>query len=300
MRVAFVSSKIGSFGVENRVLKIADKKIPLRLLDMVVITDEVEVNSKNILKLSRASVAVLFISKDSKTFSLTLPQFAKNSDLKQMQFEATAHRVEIAKKIVWLKFESHLLSLNSLDLEMDASGYFRMTESAKSVDELLGVEGMFAKAYFSRYFGLFPRNLTKGYRSKNPPLDPINAMLSFVYTILYHTMTAKLYMEGFEPSISYLHTPFRSHYALSSDLLELHRGEVNNFVAWLFLDRKFGLNDFSDKNGIYLKSESRGRLWSELSPFMKKLEKDIGGTKSWLRKVIKEHSLSGIEALKSA
>lgn len=76
--------------------------------------------------------------------------------------------------------------------------------------------------------------LQKGYRTKQPPLDPVNATLSFVYTLLYYDIASKLVMSGFEPSISYLHEPFREHFALASDIEECVRADANSFVTKLF------------------------------------------------------------------
>jgi CRISPR-associated protein Cas1 len=148
----------------------------------------------------------------------------------------------------------------------------------------MGIEGAFARRYFGHYFSMFDRKLTKGYRSKNPPLDPVNSILSYIYTLAYNSITAKLYMRGFDPSISYLHTPFRSHFALSSDILETLRADINIFVANLFLDKQITIDNFTNKSGVYLKYDSRRNLWRTLKPFMDTLNKKLNKQIAILKK----------------
>jgi CRISPR-associated protein Cas1 len=135
----------------------------------------------------------------------------------------------------------------------------------------MGVEGSFSKFYFEHYFKLFPVHLHKKKRSKRPALDPVNAMLSYSYTMVYNLLTTKLYMAGFDPSISYLHTPFRSHYALSSDFMELFRDRVNAKVFEWFADGLLSTDDFSKKSGVWLKYESRKKLWKEMKGLLQSI-----------------------------
>jgi CRISPR-associated protein Cas1 len=155
----------------------------------------------------------------------------------------------------------------------------------------MGIEGAFARNYFKHYFSMFERKLSKGFRSKNPPQDPVNAMLSFVYMLTYHNITAKLYMRGFDPSISYLHTPFRNHFALSSDIMETLRADINIFVANLFLNNTLTTSDFTNKGGVYLKYTSRINLWKILKPFMNKINKKVNKQIIKLKKEISKSKI---------
>ena len=249
--------------------------IPLKLIDILILTETIEVTPKTILNITNANIPILFLSKDSKKIALTLPAISKNSELKAMQYKALEKNIIIAKRLIYEKIISHQESLKEFDININIENELAKLALCKDIDEIMGVEGAFARKYFGHYFSLFEKKLTKGYRSKNPPIDPINATLSYIYTLTYNSVTAKLYMRGFEPSISYLHTPFRNHFALSSDLMEPLRAKINNFVAKLFLDKILTTDDFTNKNGVYLKYNARTRLWSELKPFMDKLNKKL-------------------------
>ena len=167
---------------------------------------------------------------------------------------------------------------NFLKLEFD----FKKLNGAKSIDEILGIEGAFAREYFKRYFSLFEKNITKGYRSRRPPKDVVNALMSYFYTIVYYEITNLLIKNGFEPQIGYLHEPFRAHNALSSDILELFRSRVDEFVLALFKEKKVKKSDF-DTN-YRLREYKRKELWKEIKGFLETLniQKEISTLKELL------------------
>lgn len=281
-KVSFKASKIVT----------TKQSIPIKLIDLLVMTEDVAIDTKSVLEIANANVPILYLAKDSRKFALTLPATSINAELKKLQYTNLDQTLNIAKKILFDKFTAHQQSLQTYDISVSIEDELTHLALAQSIDEMLGIEGAFAKRYFSHYFSLFERKLTKGFRSKNPPLDPVNAMLSYVYTLGYYAITAKLYMRGFDPSISYLHTPFRSHFALSSDLLEPYRAEINTFVAQLFLTHVLTSNDFTSKNGVYLKNETRKLLWIHLKPFMNLLNTKINTSIATLKKRLTQNEIS--------
>jgi len=260
--------------------------IPCKLIDILILTESVMITPKTIITISNENIPLLYLSKDSKKFALTLPAISKNSELKVMQYRALNQNIDIAKRLIYEKITTHQNSLREFECDISIEDELTSLALAKDIDSIMGVEGAYARKYFGHYFAIFERKLTKGYRSKNPPQDPVNAVLSFIYTLVYHSITAKLYMRGFDPSISYLHTPFRNHFALSSDLMEPLRAHINNFVAKLFLDQTLTTDDFTLKGGVYLKYESRRNLWTILKPFMDSLNKQVNKQIITLKKEI--------------
>lgn len=105
-------------------------------------------------------------------------------------------------------------------------------ESAENVESLRGLEGWSAKCYFS----IFGRNITPewaefGGRSMNPPRDNVNAVLSFVYTLLRYRVEAAVLAEQLDPYIGYLHAIGFGKEALVYDLMEQFRTPVGDTVA---------------------------------------------------------------------
>ena len=96
-------------------------------------------------------------------------------------------------------------------------------EKAETLEELRGTEGEAAKLYFSGFDDLIlqQRNtfaFTR--RSRRPPLDPVNALLSFAYTLLARDCAAALEGVGLDPYVGFLHRPRPGRTSLALDLME--------------------------------------------------------------------------------
>lgn len=128
----------------------------------------------------------------------------------------------------------------------------------------------------------------KSKRSKQPPQDPVNAVLSYWYALYHNIITAKLLSYGFEPSIGYLHKPFREHNALSSDIMEFFRAEINEAVMHLFKNNILEIEDFSKKGGVYLRFEGRKKVWSHFLALCEVLKPKLDEELANLKKGIYE------------
>ncbi len=268
MKIVIVDKPEVKLEVQKSQLYVDARGVPLRLMEMLVLGHDVKLSSKLVLKLAKEGIAIMYISKNNENIALTLPQFSKNSEIKMAQYAALNQRLGMAKYFVDEKIIRHIKHLKSVGVETDEKVWKEKIQGTDSIEKLLGIEGNFSKVYFQHYFALFSPALHKGKRSKRPALDPVNAMLSYVYSIVYNLLTTKLYMAGFEPSISYLHTPYRSHYALSSDFMELFRADINEKVLEWFNDGLLLADDFKMKNGVYLTYESRKKIWPEIKSLM--------------------------------
>jgi CRISPR-associated protein Cas1 len=100
-------------------------------------------------------------------------------------------------------------------------------ERAQTPDHLRGCEGEAGNAYFGALdtlllAGLPPELHFRG-RNRRPPRDPVNALLSFGYALLYRDMVAAILAVGLEPALGVLHTPRSAAYPLALDLMEIFR-----------------------------------------------------------------------------
>ena len=119
--------------------------------------------------------------------------------------------------------------------------------SAADMDILRGIEGAAAKAYFSAWRDLLPESWKPCFpnRNRQPPQDPINAMLSYGYAVLYHNLLTLITARGLEAHLGHLHAMRDGHPALVSDLVEEFRAlVVDAVVLKLVLDRPFDQSDF--------------------------------------------------------
>lgn len=133
----------------------------------------------------------------------------------------------------------------------------RAVEIAGTVDQLRGYEGSGAARYFPAMGRLVQ---TEGFelrkRTRRPPTDPINALLSFGYTLLYNHVLSFVFVEGLSPYLGNLHRSERKETHLAFDLMEAFRSPVvDSMVLRLVNQGIIRLDDFEPSakdGGIYL------------------------------------------------
>ena len=114
------------------------------------------------------------------------------------------------------------------------AGVVLRVQSVTDIDTLRGLEGEAASAYFSAFNSMIrsQKNVfSMTTRSRRPPLDPLNALLSFLYTLLAHDCEAALEGVGLDPQIGFLHALRPGRPSLALDLMEEFRPILSDRVA---------------------------------------------------------------------
>ena len=143
-------------------------------------------------------------------------------------------------------------------------------QNAESKDQLRGYEGEAASIYFGVFNELIlqqKKEFNFQGRNKRPPKDNVNAMLSFVYTLLTNQITSALEVVGLDPYVGYLHTDRPGRVSLALDLIEeLRSVYVDRFVLSLINKKIVNGKNFSQKeNGAVLMGDDlRKKLLVEL------------------------------------
>lgn len=131
-------------------------------------------------------------------------------------------------------------------------------------DRLRGVEGECASLYFSVFDALIVSQKSSfnfTVRSRRPPLDPVNALLSFVYTLLVHDITAALESVGLDPYVGFLHTDRPGRPSLALDLMEEFRPILADRLVLSLINRQqVTPDDFKRaENGAVLMNDAARR-----------------------------------------
>ena len=132
-----------------------------------------------------------------------------------------------------------------------------LIQNSTSGDELRGYEGEAASIYFSVFDELIlqqKKDFTFQGRNKRPPLDKMNAMMSFVYTLLTNMEASALECVGLDPCVGYLHTERPGRASLALDMMEELRSVLaDRFVLSLVNKRMITAKNFTQKeNGAVL------------------------------------------------
>lgn len=155
-------------------------------------------------------------------------------------------------------------------IETLSAGTNRLFE-ASSIEEIIGIEGNCARNYFS----VFDKMITRDgeafhfeYRNKRPPLDPVNAMLSFVYTLYTAEFASALETVGLDSYIGYCHALRSGRSSLACDLVEETRCLAERFVLTLINLRIVSEDDFEKQvsGAVLLNDAGRKKVltrWQE-------------------------------------
>jgi CRISPR-associated protein Cas1 len=137
--------------------------------------------------------------------------------------------------------------------------------ASDSLESLRGVEGAAAAAFFRAYAKCFRGPIQFTHRNRRPPLDPVNSLLSFGYTIVLRHVHAALTARGLDANVGLFHNSGRGHPALASDLLEEFRAPlVDALVLSAANRRQFAPEDFhrgeGDPQPCLMRDEARTRF----------------------------------------
>lgn len=155
--------------------------------------------------------------------------------------------------------------------------------TADSVETAIGIEGNCAKSYFSVFDRLITNqsvSLSFEYRNKRPPLDPVNALLSFIYTLYTAEFASALETVGLDSAIGFCHTLRSGRASLACDLIEETRSLAERFTLTLLNLKIIGEKDFETQpsGAVWLHADGRKKVltkWQEkkrttvLHPFLK-------------------------------
>ncbi|MGD8450181.1 MAG: type I-C CRISPR-associated endonuclease Cas1c [Phycisphaerae bacterium] len=114
-------------------------------------------------------------------------------------------------------------------------------EHTTSLDQLRGLEGDASRVYFGTFNGLITRpdeSFTFRGRSRRPPLDNVNALLSFLYAILTHDARSACEATGLDPAVGFLHRDRPGRPGLALDLIEEFRAYLADRVALSLINRQ--------------------------------------------------------------
>ena len=135
------------------------------------------------------------------------------------------------------------------------------------IDMLMGIEGNIRMSYYEA-FAVIITSFEMGVRTKQPPSNEVNAMISFVNTMCYTLCLDMIYHTQLNPTISYLHQPGERRFSLALDIAERFKPLLADRLIFSLLNKKqIQPNDFDIKvNSCLLKESGRKivvKAWDE-------------------------------------
>ena len=169
-------------------------------------------------------------------------------------------KVYNARWVLERAVRDHALQID-VDKVKKASAFLKdalaQIQNAVSKEQLRGYEGEAASIYFGVFDELIlqqKKDFVFRGRNKRPPLDNVNALLSFVYTLLTNSITSALESTGLDPYVGYLHTDRPGRVSLSLDMVEEFRAILADRFILTLINKKVisGKNFTVKENGAVL------------------------------------------------
>lgn len=278
--------------------------LPLRSVERLVCLGPVQLTAAATRLLLQAGIPVLFCSTRSRYYGM-LSAGSEDVEVLLLQlarYQDQAFRVSVAQALVGAKIrhQQRLLRRQArnhpnplLSHTADRLGqWLESLPGRASVAEVMGVEGQASALYFS-VFGhcLRQEGITFTDRTRRPPKDPVNALLSLGYMLVLGEVLSTILAQGLHAGIGFLHEVSRRRPALALDLLELARQPmVDRLTLSLFNRGVLTPDDFHPHadGGVRLKEESLKRYLhfyerAMTTPFRSGPDGQVGTFRDWLR-----------------
>lgn len=232
------------------------------------------------------NISLCYLTPQGKFLARVTGKIKGNVVLRQQQFLSSRDEkisLDIAKNCIlgkvynarWILERAIRDHPMQIDVEAVKSSSVKLKEfleyiqNANLIEQLRGYEGEAASIYFGVFDELIlqqKKDFQFQGRNRRPPLDNVNAMLSFVYTLLNNQITSALEVVGLDPYVGFMHTDRPGRTSLSLDLIEELRAVMADRFVLSLINRKIvnGKNFTQKENGeVLMDFDTRKKLLSE-------------------------------------
>lgn len=266
------------------------KYVPLSYAGCLIVTASVQITYAAIMAVLANKGSIIYIDNNGDIAGELGMKMGKSRQLvRQLQcYSDGSKRQEIAADIVKKKIlaQRNILSVKNKSLQNSAiksvigklSALAKLAEGSKSIEKLMGIEGVAAKAYFDTFAILLSGGAFKwNGRHKRPATDPVNAMLSFGYSMLEKDVRRAISTAGLASSIGFLHELNYRKDSLVYDLMEVFRPTIIDKLVLRCISLKmFAESDFVISDGKCLfEEDAKKRFIAEYENYVGQDDDDI-------------------------
>ena len=263
------------------------QEVQLPLLEQVLIFGKSQVTTQAIRECLRRDIPIAYLSRMGFCYGRVMAIGRGYRQLGRYQQQLSLmERLLMARQIVRAKIlngrvllmrQVRSRSLDGLDRVVRNLDYLAdRALSVVDVESLLGVEGAAAASYFEGFSEcLSGADFGFGGRVKRPPSNPVNALLSFGYMVLWNHLLSLVELQGLDPYFAFLHQDSERHPALASDVIEEFRAPiVDSLVLYLINNGMMSaVGDFEFRDGGCFLNESGRKKF--LRAFLMRMEERV-------------------------
>lgn len=283
---------------ENVVIKVNNVQVlrrPIHILEGIVCFNYVGISPKLMSLCVENNVGVSFLNEYGKFMARVSGKVRGNVLLRRTQYRYADDQekaLKISRNFIIGKIVNCRTVINrairdhgdSVDIDNMRHTLEKLSSSLENVkiavnnDELRGIEGEAARTYFSSFNNLILQQKEDFYfteRSRRPPLDILNAMLSYAYTLITYEMESALETVGLDPYVGFMHTDRPGRVSLALDMIEELRPYLaERFVISLINRKQISPKGFTIKEsgGIIMDKDTKNIF---LTAWQKRKQEEI-------------------------
>jgi len=261
--------------------------VQLPLVEQILIFGKSQVTTQLIRACLWRDIPIAYLSRMGFCYGRILPVSRGYRQLVRYQQEVGfPERLLTARAIVRAKLKNSRVLLlrqqrkrpsTTLEQAIQSLDYLsQQTSHANALDQLMGLEGAGANAYFGAFAECLNNpDFTFTARSRRPPGNEVNALLSFGYQVVWNHLLSLIEIQGLDPYMACLHEGNHQHPALASDLVEEFRAPIIDSLVLYLINRHIvdAEQDFDFRDGgCFLNDLGRRKF---LQAFVQRMEEPI-------------------------
>lgn len=269
-------------------------RIPVHTIDSIVCFANTSVSTPLLSFCGEKGVGLAFFSPQGRFYARVEGPVRGNVLLRTKQYEI-AGDAERTSKIIWLILNAKIANCKNVlsriareHNDLDAATRLRRAVKNMSIiasklnpgsseEQLRGYEGMAANIYFGQFDDMIKSNKNAFYfkkRSKRPPRDNMNAILSFLYSLLTNEVRCALEGVGLDPAVGYLHKLRPGRPSLALDFMEELRAPLCDRLALSMVNLKQIKNEdfYHGASSVNMPHETRKKI---ISTWQKRKKEEI-------------------------
>ena len=247
------------------------KSIPAVALEVIEVFGKVQITTQCIEECLKRGVNILYYSTNGAYYGRLISTNHVNVQRQRLQAERTKDldfRIAFSKRLIDAKIRNQIVVMRryarhgNYNVErsvVEMQNMYKKLENAKSIEQVMGYEGTAAKTYFRELGRMIDPQFAFSGRTRRPPKDPFNSLISLGYSIILNEFYGKIEGKGLNPYFGVMHSDHEKHPTLASDLMEEWRAVLIDSLALSMLNgHELCKDDFyteTEQPGVFLEKD---------------------------------------------
>ncbi len=298
MSALYISENGVVLGIDGNRLSIKYKDgllrtVPIETIEEITLLGKNQLTTQCMEVCMSKGIPVSFFNKGGRYFGRLMSTGHVKAKLQRVQAELydTEFALGLSKRIISAKINNQVVVLKRYskkdavdidDIVFNMQVSKRKVIECDTIEEIIGYEGNAAKNYFAGLSKCIDADFAFNGRSRRPPKDEFNSLISLGYSILMNEIYSEIENHGLNPYFGFLHRDSEKHPTLCSDLLEEWRAVLIDSLALSMINgHELSKNDFEInvvEPGCFLTKEC-------LKKYISKLDEKLKVKMQYLRQV---------------